>query len=459
MGIIKKLDRGFTIIELLVVVVVISLLVTIVVVGYGAVQRNARDTTLLSDLDALDGIQTQYGLENGVAGKAWYSADGVDADLGFVPSDGNVIDIVISGTEYCIRGYNPNSATYKTLATAATKGSTSTVCASAGPSVAAITESGEIFNSGVVTTLAGSGTAGSADGVGTAAQFNYPVDVAIDTISSSIYVLEANNNRIRKIASNTTVTTLSGTINAFSSAWGLTVNPSGTLFAADTYNQVIKQITPGGVVTTFAGSGGYGSNNGNGTAASFSRVIDVASDGSGNLYVADMDTNLIRKITTGADVTTLAGSGSTGSADGTGAAASFNVPYGVAVGSGGTVYIADRYNHKIRKITSAGVVTTLAGSGSSGYMDGTGTAAQFNSPSSVAVDTFGNVYVSDAGNNRIRKITPAGVVTTIAGSGAAGSTNGTGTAASFNRPDGIAVSSTGIIYVAETANNRIRKIQ
>jgi len=215
-------------------------------------------------------------------------------------------------------------------------------------------------------------------------------------------------------------------------------------------------ITP--VVTTLAGSGSQGSANGTGTAASFAWPAGAAVDGSGNVYVADTFNHLIRKITSAGVVTTLAGTGSSGSANGTGTAASFNNPWGVAVDGSGNVYVADQSNHLIRKITAAGVVTTLAGTGSAGSANGTGTAASFNYHWGVAVDGSGNVYVGDSNNHLIRKITSAGVVTTLAGSGSSGSADGTGTAASFRYPTGVAVDGSGNVYVGDLGNHLIRKI-
>jgi sugar lactone lactonase YvrE len=159
-------------------------------------------------------------------------------------------------------------------------------------------------------------------------------------------------------------------------------------------------------------------------------------------------------------VTTLAGSGTAGYLDGTGTAAQFNQPSGIAIDSTGVVYVADCENHRIRKVTSSGVVTTFAGSGIAGYLDGTGTAAQFDNPCGVAIDTTTDtIYVADGLNNRIRKITPSGVVTTLAGTGVAGFVDGTGTVAQFSFPIGMTFDNAGNLYVADTSNYRIRKIE
>ena len=177
-------------------------------------------------------------------------------------------------------------------------------------------------------------------------------------------------------------------------------------------------------------------------------------DSSGILYVADTWNHCIRKITStedvGGDVTILTGSTWRGYYDATGTEAQFNGPYGVAVDSSGILYVADTWNNRIRKITPAGVVSTIAGDG---------TTAQFNEPSGVAVDSSGNLYVADYDNHRIRKTTSAGVVTTLAGTGTAGHHDATGTEAQFNGPSGVAVDSSGILYVADTDNNRIPKIE
>jgi sugar lactone lactonase YvrE len=210
------------------------------------------------------------------------------------------------------------------------------------------------------------------------------------------------------------------------------------------------------IVTTFAGSETAGTADGVGTAASFSYLGGIAVDAAGNVYVSDSGNHKIRKITPTGVVTTLVGGGGSGyngsgSADGTGTAANFNTPGGVAVDSIGNIYVADSGNHKIRKITPAGVVTTLAGSGAAGSANGTGASASFRSPSSVAVDASGNVYVADIGNNKIRIISPAGVVTTFQqGVGSNDSED-----MDVQYPAGIAVGASGNVYIASSNNHRI----
>jgi DNA-binding beta-propeller fold protein YncE len=212
-------------------------------------------------------------------------------------------------------------------------------------------------------------------------------------------------------------------------------------------------------VSTFAGSGTAGYLDGTGTAAQFNQPYGLAFDSTGNLYVADLQNHRIRRITPSGVVTTFAGSGVNGNVNGTGTAAQFNYPAGIAVDSAGNVYVADNGNRRIRKISPGGVVTTLAGSGAAGFADGTGVAALFNGPTGIAVDSAANVYVADRGNHRIRKITPGGVVTTIAGTGVLGFADGLGSTAQFYNPSDMGIDSTGNIYVADQSNHRIRKIE
>ena len=312
---------------------------------------------------------------------------------------------------------------------------------------------------------------GSADGTDYA-QFRNPVAVTIDS-SGNVYVADRGNNTIRKIAPSGVVATLAGTAGVtgsadgagaaaqFNSPSGVAVDLAGNVYVADTGNATIRKIMPNGAVTTFAGMpGAFGSVDGMGAAARFHGPAALAVDGSGNVFVGDGDTigtpgnygGAIRKITPTGRVTTIAGlAGDHGNVDGNATTARFDGPQSVAADTAGNVYVADTANSTIRKVTAAGVVITFAGAaGQTGSVDGVGTAARFNQPTGVAVELAGNVYVADHDNNTIRKITQAGVVTTLAGTaGYFGSTDGTGAAAAFHHPVGLAVDSGGNLYVSD----------
>ncbi|MEO8516917.1 MAG: T9SS type A sorting domain-containing protein [Flavobacterium sp.] len=315
-----------------------------------------------------------------------------------------------------------------------------------------------------VTTLAGS-TSGFADGIGTAAKFNGSAGVAVDT-DGTLYVADRINHRIRKITTTGLVSTLAGATQGFADGTGtaalfsypmnLTVDVAGNVFVADSNNHRIRKITAAGVVTTVAGST-QGYLDGTRNAAQFDHPEGVAVDAAGNIFVGDTGNQRIRKITAAGVVTTLAGSGTFGFADGIGTLAQFWSPSGIAVDAAGNVFVAEKQNNRIRKITAAGLVTTLAGNSTSGFADGIGTAAKFNTPFSVAVDASGNVFVADSANNRIRKITAAGMVTTLAGS-TQGYLDGIGTTAKFYYPIGVSVATDGTVFVGESGNSRIRKI-
>ena len=326
-------------------------------------------------------------------------------------------------------------------------------------------------NGGVVTTLAGSGSASFADGTGTNASFRYPMGVAVIPSSGAIVVADTFNNRIRLVnPTSGVVTTLAGNSQGSADGTGtgasfyypisVAVIPSSELFVvADTFNNRIRLVNPtSGVVTTLAGSGNYDFADGTGTGASFRRPGAVAVASTGDIIVSDSDNHRIRLVTLAGVVTTLAGSGNYDFADGTGASASFRLPRGLAVISTGVIVVADAENNRIRLVTLAGVVTTLAGS-SGGFADGTGTGATFASPTGVAITSSGVLVVSEQGNHRIRLVTyPGGVVTTFAGSGSPAFADGTGVAASFNQPFSVAVTSSGLIVVADHYNHRIRLI-
>ena len=261
-----------------------------------------------------------------------------------------------------------------------------------------------------------------------------------------------------------------GTAAKFNGPNSVAVDASGNVYVADETGDTIRKVTPVGLVSTLAGlANTAGSANGTGAAARFNHPEGVGVDLSSNVYVADQYNNTIRKITPAGVVSTLAGlAGAPGSTDGTGSSARFNNPSSVAADAAGNIYVADYYNDTIRKITPAGVVTTLAGlAGVTGSTDGNGSAARFYAPYGVAVDSSANVYVAEAYNNDIRKITPVGGVTTLAGlaqfdiffgTPIGGSADGTGSAARFNAPNAVAVDGSNNVYVADSSNFTIRKV-
>lgn len=316
------------------------------------------------------------------------------------------------------------------------------------------------------TLLAGS-TYGHANGMSVNAKFRKPYGLAIDR-AGNIYVADTGNHMIRKVNPRGNVVTVAGSaINGntdgvgvgakFNFPSGVAVGVDGTVYVADSYNNAIRKIDYTGLVTRIAGNGFAAVIDGNGTAASFNYPLSLVTDTAGNIYIAD--NNCIRKMSPNADVTTLAGSINPGSSDGAGATASFSTPGGLALDAAGNIYVADRDNHKIRKVTPAGVVTTFAGTGAPGAGDGPSGAATFNSPKAIAIDVAGNFYIADAGNHKIRKITPGGIVSTLAGNNAAGNADGIGTEAYFNDPSGLAIDDMGNLYVADSGNYVIRKIK
>ena len=322
-------------------------------------------------------------------------------------------------------------------------------------------------NKNTVVTVAGNGTLGFTDGNIADARFYQPTGVAVDA-AGNIYVADSENHRIRKITPGGIVSTLAGSGTAgsaegdgtaaqFNSPRAVAVDATGNVYVADGINNKIRKITPTGTVSTLAGSGAYGFADGDGINAKFYFPKGIALDASGNLYVADDINHRIRKVTPTGTVTTLAGSTS-GSGDGSGITAQFHNPRGVALDAAGNVYVADAGNHRIRMITPTGTVSTIAGS-TLGVTEGIGTAAKFNSPAGLAVDASGNIYVADDENERIRKITSGGVVSTLAGGFLQGFTDGVGGDAQFRSPTGLAIDASGNIYVADRHNHSIRKIQ
>ena len=327
-----------------------------------------------------------------------------------------------------------------------------------------------------ISLLAGSiGGPGDLDGIGAAARFDSPSGVAVDT-EGNVYVADANNDTVRKVTPSGVVTTLAGVSDSWGSTDGkgsaakfaspssVAVDSTGNIYVADGSNHTIRKITPAGQVSTLAGTAGVrGSDDGISEAARFnfnsSNPGGIAVDKTGNVYLADSGNRLIRKISPQGVVTTIAGNTHlVGSVDGIETAVSFDSPSGIAVDAAGNVFVADRGAHTVRKVRPSGLVTTIAGqTGLAGPTDDMGPAARFSYPSGLAIDAAGTLYVADTGGHIIRKVSPAGQVTTLAGtvrnSGAAD-----GTAASFNDPSGVAVDATGKVYVADSGNHTLREI-
>lgn len=312
------------------------------------------------------------------------------------------------------------------------------------------------------------------DGPAASARFNYPV-VAIPDGKGGFLVADYNGHTIRQVSSTGSVSTWAGSMDVpgsqdgprqtarFRQPTGLALDPRGSLFVLDYGNHTIRKIAPDGTVSTFAGLAGVpGSLDGKGSAARFNGINrGIVIDGQGTIYISDTGNHTVRKITPEGDVSTLAGSaGQKGSADGTGGAARFNSPRGLSFDGQGNLLVADTSNFTIRRITPAGVVTTVAGrAGESGCVDGPAATARFMSPRNGVTDSSGNILVADMTCNAIRKIAPDGLVSTIAGApGGPGTQDGTGSAARFDFPSHIAPDGAGAFLVPDAANGLLRRV-
>jgi sugar lactone lactonase YvrE len=250
------------------------------------------------------------------------------------------------------------------------------------------------------------------------------------------------------------------------SPYGVSVDATGNVYIADTLNSVIRKVDSTGKITTIAGNGnnGYSGDGGPATSAVMWAPYRVVTDRAGNIYIADFYNNRIRKVDTSGMITTVAGTGTQGyNGDGILAVnAELNSPSAVAVDGSGNLYIVDTWNHRIRKVDSSGTINTIAGTGFAGVLGdgGAATSAQLNEPGGISLDSSGNVYIADYANSKIRKIDAAGTINTIAGLGSFGYSGdgGPATSASLNLPTGVAVDRVGNVYIADNQNSRVRKV-
>lgn len=317
-----------------------------------------------------------------------------------------------------------------------------------------------------VSSYAGSGISGDANGQAATAQFASLYGMTTDA-QGNVYVI--SSHCIKKITPAGQVSTIAGAYNLqsyadgagtaarFNNPLGMAVDAVGNIYVADAGNHCIRKITPAGIVSTYAGNGTQGNSNGNGSAARFRYPYDIAFDATtGSLFVADYANNLVRKIDASGNVSTYAGSAA-GYADGNVSSALFSGPIGIAVDKQGNVYVTDRYNFRVRKITATGTVSTVAGNGNPGLVNGPAATAQFSTfITELEVDDNGNVFVADRDNFCIRKIS-GGQVSTYAGSGISGYADGSPEIAQFKGIWGLGISGS-TLYVADLGNIRIRKI-
>jgi len=422
---------GFTIVELLIVVVVIAILAAITIVSYNGITTRAKTAALQSDLSS---GYTQLAASQSDTG-AYPASTSLQA------SGGNTFTYNPSsdGSTFCLQESGSGLIYYITNLTGRPQ---------QGYCNGSVGVNGVFTaNAGNVTTLAGSGTAAWLDATGSSAQFNFPTGIAVDS-SGNVFVADFNNNRIRKITTAGVVTTFAGSGTAgsangtgtaaqFNGPHNIVIDSSGNLYVADSNNNSIRKITTGGVVTTFATYGG-------------SNPLGLAFDSAGNIFFAGYASNAIYKVTTAGVVSVFAGGDffTYGSTDGTGTAARFSNPTDVTIDSSGNMFVTDSANNSIRKITPAGVVTTIVTSPS-----------RLNTASGIALDATGNLIVAASNSNQIVSVTQTGVITTVAGSGTAGSADGNKTGAQFSFPADIAIDSAGTIYVTDGNSNKIRLIK
>jgi sugar lactone lactonase YvrE len=328
-----------------------------------------------------------------------------------------------------------------------------------------------------VSTIAGSGTAGYSgdNGPATSANIDTAEGLAVDGLGNT-YIADSRNHRIRKIA-NGIITTVAGTgvegfadgpatSAQFSFPRDVAVDSQNNLYIADTGNGRIRKVTPAGVVSTVAGNGtvGYSGDNGPATSAMLSYPAALATDSAGNVYIADTWNYRIRKLTSDGKIQTVAGNGSYGpfGDGGPATSASLGVILSITVDAQNTLYLSDTYNHRVRKVTSGGVISSVIGGGFGAAADGgAAQTATLKFPRGISADALGRLFVADSLNHRVRQVSQAGVISTVAGSGTPGyaGDDGAATSAKINNPVDVAAAPGGSLYFSDLWNYRVRSVQ